>query len=617
MLLLAVCGLAAITSVRFEAAGQPETQKRVLVLHQLRRDSILSASMDDVYRKMLGDGLGAQLDYYSEYIDQYHFNDAKYQPALRDYLRTRYAGRPFDVVIATTTATLQLARDAGHDLFPGSAIVFHAGRGMKAPPSSTGVLSAVDLGGTLAMALALHPQVTHVAVISGASAFDKGYGNLAREQFRRFNDRVRFSYLYGQPLEVLQREVAGLSRDSLVFYISFSEDGAGRRVMPIEVLDKIAAIAPVPVYGAHENMLDHGIVGGRIYSATVIAQHTARLALRVLSGESPERIPVTEVDPYVTAFDWRQLRRWGISESTLPDGSVVLYRELTAWHRYRGFVAAAVILIVVQAGLIAALLVQRRQRQAAEHIVRASESALRSSHARVRDLAGQLLTAQEAERTRIARDLHDDACQEVARVAVDVSRLRQMKGRIEDAVVQETLVSVQRRTADVAEHLRLVSHDLHPTVLQHLGLVAALQAHCAEFERTHGVQVTFSAPSETEPANHAVSLTLFRIAQEALRNASKHGHARRARVSLVRADGHLTLVIADDGQGFDAVAARANGGLGLVSIEERARLLKGQAVVRSRPQEGTIVEICIPDEHPAAPKHVGSEYASTNYLARG
>jgi signal transduction histidine kinase len=153
-------------------------------------------------------------------------------------------------------------------------------------------------------------------------------------------------------------------------------------------------------------------------------------------------------------------------------------------------------------------------------------------------------------------------------------------------------------------------------VLQHLGLVAALQAHCAEFERMHGVSVTISTPDDSEPANGKVSLALFRIAQEALRNASQHGHARRARVSLARNNGNLTLVVADDGQGFDAAAAHPNGGLGLVSIEERARLLKGRAVVRSRPKEGTVVEVTVPDERSAAVQHAGVDYASPDYFAR-
>jgi two-component system sensor histidine kinase UhpB len=272
---------------------------------------------------------------------------------------------------------------------------------------------------------------------------------------------------------------------------------------------------------------------------------------------------------------------------------------------------ALTLLILLQAALIAGLLVQARRRRVAEQVVRTSESALRSSYARIRDLAGRLINAQETERTRIARDLHDDACQEVARIAVDLSHVRQLQGRVQDVSAQQALLAVQNRAANVAESLRLVSHDLHPTVLQHLGLLPALEAHCAEVERTHNVQVTFSTDAQAEPGSPEVALSLFRITQEALRNASRHGHARRANVSLTREHAHLTLTVADDGEGFDLTRARANGGLGLVSIEERARLLEGEAAVRSTLKKRTTVEVRVPDR----PARLSSlpQYASSNY----
>jgi PAS domain S-box-containing protein len=211
-----------------------------------------------------------------------------------------------------------------------------------------------------------------------------------------------------------------------------------------------------------------------------------------------------------------------------------------------------------------------------------------------RDLAGRLISSQEAERARIAQDLHDGVCQDLAAVTVDLSYLRQRAGQLQTREVQDALVSVQRRTEDLAEGIRLLSHGLHPSVLQHIGLVAALQAHCAEVERQHHMQVTFSADGEVEPASQHVALPLFRIAQEALRNAVRHGHASRASLSLVRDETYLTLNVSDDGAGFDVAAARQNAGLGLLSIEERARLIKGKVVVRSQSGHGTTIGVHIP-----------------------
>jgi PAS domain S-box-containing protein len=213
-----------------------------------------------------------------------------------------------------------------------------------------------------------------------------------------------------------------------------------------------------------------------------------------------------------------------------------------------------------------------------------------------RDLAGRLISSQEAERARIARDLHDGICQDVAAVSVDVSHLRRTGGDIQSADVQEILLSLQRRTASVAESVRLLSHGLHPSVLDHIGLVAALQSQCAEVERQHQLQVSFFAEGEVEPASRLVALSLFRIAQEALRNTATHGHARHATMSLVRGDTDLALAVADDGEGFDLLTVRQNGGLGLVSIEERARLTRGRVSIHSEPGSGTTVEVRVPLE---------------------
>jgi signal transduction histidine kinase len=253
-----------------------------------------------------------------------------------------------------------------------------------------------------------------------------------------------------------------------------------------------------------------------------------------------------------------------------------------------------VTLLAVGTILIGGLLAQRSRRRQAESVAQATEADLRRSHDRISDLAGRLITAQEAERARIARELHDGVCQDVAAISVDISHLRQRAGEMEVGAVRESLSDLQRRTASIAESLRLLSHGLHPSVLHHIGLVAALQAQCAEVERQRNVQVTFFADGEVEPASQLVAVSLFRIAQEALRNAARHGRARHATLSLARLDAELMLAISDDGVGFDVVAARQNGGLGLVSIEERARLVQGRVTFDSRPGRGTIVDVRIP-----------------------
>ena len=209
-----------------------------------------------------------------------------------------------------------------------------------------------------------------------------------------------------------------------------------------------------------------------------------------------------------------------------------------------------------------------------------------------RDLVGRLIASQEAERARIARDLHDGVCQDLASIAVEVSRLRHVAGDLRGRDLQEALLAIEGRAAGVAETLRLLSHGLHPSVLQHIGLVAALQAHCAEVERQQHLHVRFFADDEVEP-RPLVGLSLFRIAQEALGNVARHGQARHAAVSLIREANELVLVISDDGCGFD-LAREHGGGLGLVSMEERARLVRGCVTISTAPGFGTTIEVRVP-----------------------
>ena len=153
--------------------------------------------------------------------------------------------------------------------------------------------------------------------------------------------------------------------------------------------------------------------------------------------------------------------------------------------------------------------------------------------------------------------------------------------------LQRDVASLQQRTIALAANIRHISHDLHPSVLEHAGLVAALTAYCTEVQQQQTVAVTFSAEGDFASTDADVALCLYRIAQEALRNVVAHADARRADVRLRRLDDSVELTIADDGKGFDVVGARADSkGLGLVSINERVRLAGGTVSYRDRSEQG-------------------------------
>jgi signal transduction histidine kinase/molybdopterin biosynthesis enzyme MoaB len=579
-----------------------DPQKHVLVLQEFRRDTPLAAVMEDVYRRMLGEALGTNLDYYSEFLDTARLDEADYRKSLLNYLEMRYSHVGLDVVIATTTATLNLIRSSDGAMFDGMAVVFHGGTGLSGDDHTTGVVSHVDFRRMLEGAIRLQPQRRRIAIVSGAAPFDRGYARLARQQLINLGPGITLTWLTELPIATVEQRILALPDDAMVFCLSFTEDSTGQRFVTNDIVERLASDARVPFFGVHEVQVGHGIVGGRVFSSGIVAARTAELALRVLNGEVPGRIRPIEIDPYVTRYDWRELRRWNIAEASLPAGADIVFREPGFWETYRPYVIGTLSVIVLQTALIAGLLAQRASRRRAQGVLRASEAALRASNDRARTLAGRLIVAQEAERTRLARDLHDDACQQIAGLSVELSRLKHDRAAA-DRELQTALVRLQQRSAALAENLRLMSHQLHPSVLQQVGLVAALESHRLETSRLHSVTMELDIAGEVEPLDQASRLAVFRIAQEAVRNAVVHGRASRVAMSLERTNSHLALSIRDDGTGFDVEAARRGGGLGLVSIEERARLIKGSLSVVSQPGSGTVIDVIVPAPAAASTLH--------------
>jgi signal transduction histidine kinase len=377
-------------------------------------------------------------------------------------------------------------------------------------------------------------------------------------------------------------------------------------VNPDAIARLVVQAARVPVYGVIDSNIGSGIVGGMVRGTRATGARVGEMARQILTGRRARDIPIEDA-PLVPTFDWRQVRRWGIDPSRLPRGSDVQFRTPTAWETYREYIVGTIVVIVAQLLLIAGLLTQRARRRRAEAMVRASEATLRTSYERIRHLAGRLINAQEAARASIARDLHDDVCQRLASVSIGVSNLKSSSGRIQAPQTQEALSELEHETLDMLEAVRRLSHDLHPASLRLLGLVPALHAHCLEVQKRHDVLVGFSTAAEIGRLNPEVALCLFRIAQECLRNGIEHGGARQFRVSLARTGEHVELTVTDDGRGFDVEAARRAGtGLGLVSIEERARVVGGDVHIASG-RQGTTIRVRCPAAAEPAPVRAATE----------
>ena len=207
-------------------------------------------------------------------------------------------------------------------------------------------------------------------------------------------------------------------------------------------------------------------------------------------------------------------------------------------------------------------------------------------------VSGKLIEAQEQERRRIARELHDDIGQRLALLAIELAQLQQRSS--DPSEFPERIGKLQLLTSEIAADIQSLSHELHSSRLQYLGLAAALRGFCQEFSQQQKVEVDFNAHDLPTPLSPDISLCFFRVLQEALHNAAKHSGVRHYEVELWGTPDEVHLAISDSGIGFDIGATKASRGLGLISMQERLKLLHGILAIDSQPERGTRIHASVP-----------------------
>ena len=591
VLALTACVLGPVANAH--AADGP---KQVLVLNSTRLDDQFSIVWARELPKLLGEGLGDRVDFYVESFDFVRFPRPEYESAYLDFLHLKYADKRFDVIIVIGDIAIGFLSRNRNVLFTDTPAVFYSlDPSQRRAPNSTGLINPLRFDRSIELALALQPDLRRVYVVSGASEADRKYESQAKAELRRFEDQVEFTYFSGLVMRNLEERLKALPPLSAVYYVVIREDGADEQFQVMASLSRVAAAANAPTYSWADAAVDSSIVGGSRRDQLTQTRAIATLALRVLRGERADDIPVSSPNMDVVQVDWRQLRRWGIREARVPAGVQVLFREPTIWDQYQRYIVGAVVLMVAQTALIAGLLVQRAKRRRVEFELRGSERELRGSQAklhvsydRIRHLSRQLLGEQEAERARIARELHDDINQQLTILSIDLDRLRSDHLQVHSA---KRLSRAVETAHGISTKVRELSHRLHPSKLQLIGLVDALDNLRRDVSSPQR-PVSFShrdVPPGIEPN---IALCVFRVAQEALLNAVKHSDAAHIWIDLTGGPSGMALTITDDGKGFD-VDGPPNAGLGLISMRERVESVGGVLEVYARPGSGTRLRVTV------------------------
>lgn len=582
------------------ASGQQAPVRTVLALYLGEEEFPTNPVTQKALREALTSRPDIPVDYFGEFLERERFSPELASESLREYIRTKYRGRRIDLVIALTDQVMQFALDNRQELFPDAPIVF-TGLGVPhdtirtAGPGMTGIRVSNAHGETLKLALELHPSTEQVFVV--AHSPNEQSVAAVRDELSRVSQRVKVTFIDEASVPRLLAAVRAVPQRSLILYVWHAQDEPGNTKYSDEFARLVAQAAAVPVYGTNEIYVGSGVVGGVVRETYETGTRAGEMALQILRGTRAQDIPI-ENARVVPTFDWRQILRWRIDPSRLPPQSDIRFKTPTVWESYRWYIVGTLVVVAAQLVLIAGLLTERTSRRRAEAAIRRSEASLRASYERIRQMAGRLINAQEAARADIARDLHDDVCQQLVYVSMGVSTLKNSSGDIQGAETQQAFSELERDTQSTFEGIRRLSHDLHPASLRLLGLAPALKTHCAEIEKRHNVEVVFNA-GDLGHLHPDIAVCFFRIAQESLRNGVMHGEAKRFDVSLARFGEHIEMTVADNGRGFDLEAVQQNGGgLGLVSMEERAHVVGGGVQIITGVGQGTTVRVRGPVDPP-------------------
>lgn len=576
------------------APAAAQEAKGVLVLQTYGQNNPGRLPFDAAFTRTMQAATDLNLDLYVEAIDANRFGDAQVE-RTRAYLLERYADKHISLIVAVYDRALTFLLAPGAPLFPNARIAaVLSARPESLPDRVAAIWEGNTFADTVSLALKLQPQTRQIAVID--AAFPSQGSRTVRDEAVRQVERAAqgrpILRLFDVPLDELRVRVQSLPPDVIIVVVRQLVGAAGAATNSIDAVSMLAPIASAPIYVISDRQIGSGAVGGVVSRLDIEGERLAQLALSIVRNPSLHP-PLVESSSSVIV-DWRALQKWGLEEARLPPGSDVRFRQLSAWQQYRFYVFAGVAIVGLQSAMIIGLVFQRAQRRRTEVALRDSERMFRETAERNQDLAGRLINAQEEERSRIARDLHDDISQQIAGFSIMLSGLKKKIGRaVVEPAIDAAVLSLQDRVATLAHGVRNLSHRLHPNVLEHTGLIVALRTLCAEVQKDHGVAVRFIGDLSLESLDAEVALCLFRVAQEALANAVRHAHAGTILVELRAVGDHLEMIVSDDGVGF-VVSDRTRTGLGLRSIDERVRLAGGQCTVDSSRSHGTTVRTRVP-----------------------
>ena len=301
--------------------------RSVLLVFSSRSTQPSAGLIEEAFRERIARDVGGPIDLHVEHLALSGPGTPSYDERLAELLMEKYRSLALAAVVAVETPAIEFLLAHRAELFPGVPLIYsEVGRQRdlrrQPPPDATGLTLVLEGQRTVAVALGLHPGTERVVLLAGASAPDLALTEFARTLVAAAAPQMAVESLAGLALEEQLRRIAHLPEHSVVIFVDYTGDTLGRAIIARDVLDLVSQASTAPMYGAAETYLGQGIVGGDMIRFGVVGEQLAGLLQRVLRGESAGSIPPIETPASALMFDWRQLRRWHIAESRLPQGSL-------------------------------------------------------------------------------------------------------------------------------------------------------------------------------------------------------------------------------------------------------------------------------------------------------
>jgi signal transduction histidine kinase len=341
---------------------------RVLILYAFDERLPATSIAGETARARLVAATDGKIDVFSEFLDLSRFGGEEHKANMASYLAAKYAPVRPDVVIALGSEAASFIVANRLAIAPDAKIV-HGGitsstaKSLHLPDDVVGALTEFDITETVQLARALQPDARRLVFVAGSAAFDKSWLDAAqRDDLADVAQGLETTYLTDLTIDQFAERVAELSPDTILVVLTVLRDSSGRNFIPREAARQIADASAAPTYGPYSTYIDYGIVGTSTFTFESTGDGVAELVLEALAGK-----PLADrVVPQTFLADARQLSRWGLPESRLPEGTVLHFKEKTLWQEHYAAIVAVLAVVALQASVISALLVERRRRTAAE-----------------------------------------------------------------------------------------------------------------------------------------------------------------------------------------------------------------------------------------------------------